>query len=260
MASGGFILAIHHPVRLAEQAANLDVLSGGRFVCGVVLGYFGGDFGPFGVRVQERAGRLTESIEIMRRLWTGERVTYRGRYYVLEDVFTRPRPLRPSGPPIWIAAKVDNAIRRAAALGDGWFLSADDTFESVHRKIGVYRDAARAGGKPAGEIVLMRDGFVADSAQAARRIAETPMLGLFEEYHAWKKDSPDADRYDSSFEGALPKLVLGSPQQCVDQVGRYRALGVDTLIFRCQYAGISHRDALRSIELFGRHVIPAFPS
>lgn len=257
MASGGFILPIHHPFRLAEQAANLDVLSNGRFVCGIVLGYFGGDFGPFGIRVQERAGRLSEGVEIMRKLWTGERVTHRGRYYALDDALIRPRPRTPGGPPIWIAAKVDAAIQRAAQLGDGWFLSADDTLESVERKIGVYRAAAKAAGKPAGEIVLMRDGFIADSAAEARRIAEQPMLGLFAEYHAWKKDSPDKDRYDSSFEGAIPKLIFGSPDEAVKQVQRYRDLGVDTLVFRCQYEGIAHRDSLRSIELFGRHVIPA---
>ena len=256
--TGGFIVALHDPYRLAEQTANLDRLSGGRFVCGVVLGYFAGDFDPLRVPLKERVGRFSEGLEIMRRLWTGERVTYRGRYYTLDDVFISPTPLQQSGPPIWVGAKVEAAIRRAAALGDGWFPSANDDLATLRSKIAIYREALRAGGKADGEIILMRDGFVAESLQEARRIAEQPMLGLFNEYHAWKAASPDSDRYDASFEGAIPKLLLGSPQQVVDQIGPYAEAGVTTILLRCTYPGLPQVEAMRCIERFGRDVIPLF--
>ena len=256
--TGGFIVALHDPYRLAEQTANLDRMSGGRFVCGVVLGYFAGDFDPLRVPVKERVGRFTEGIEIMRRLWTGDRVTYRGRHYALDDVFISPTPVQQPGPPIWVGAKVEAAIRRAATLGDGWFPSANDDLPTLRAKIEIYDDALRAAGKARSEIVLMRDGFVADSVEEARRVAEKPMLGLFNEYHGWKGASPDSDRYDVSFESAIPKLILGTPQQCVDQIGPYAEAGVTTLLLRCTYPGLPQREAMRCIERFGRDVIPHF--
>jgi len=258
IASGGFILAIHHPYRLAQQTAYIDVVSGGRFDFGVVLGYFGGDFDPYGIPVGERLSRFTEGLDVIRKLWTGAPVTHHGRHYRFDDAFIAPRPAQQPGPPVWIAAKVDAAIRRAAVLGDGWFPSANDGFAELERKLSVYREALAAAKKPLREVILLRDGFVADSTQAARAIAEQPMLGLFREYLGWKKDSPDADRYDASFEAALPKLVLGSPQEAIDQIARYQALGVTTLALRCQYPGLAHADTLRCLELIGTKVIPAF--
>ncbi len=258
VASGGLILPTYQPFRLAEQTAWLDVLSGGRLVLGVVLGYFAGDFAPFGIDRSERVGRLTESLEIIRRLWTGERVTFHGRHYDLDGDFISPPPRQRPGPPIWIGAKVPPAIRRAAALGDAWFPSADDGPEALRPKIAVYREALAAAGRARGEIVLLRDGFVADSLAAARAIVERPMLGKYAEYQAWKTASPDADRYDASFEAALPKLVIGSPAQCVDAIGRYAELGVDGIVLRLQYAGTSHADTMRAIERFARDVLPHF--
>jgi alkanesulfonate monooxygenase SsuD/methylene tetrahydromethanopterin reductase-like flavin-dependent oxidoreductase (luciferase family) len=258
VASGGLILPTYHPFRLAEQTAWLDVVSGGRLVLGVVLGYFAGDFAPFGIDRRDRVGRLTEGVEVIRRLWTGERVTFRGRHVTLDGDFISPPPLQKPGPPIWIGAKVEPAIRRAAALGDGWFPSADDGPDVLAGKIAIYREALAAAGKPRGEIVLLRDGFVADSLAAARAIVEGPMLGKYAEYRAWKSASPDADRYAESFEAALPKLVIGSPAQCVDAIGRYAELGVDAIVLRLQYAGTSHADTLRAIERFARDVLPRF--
>jgi len=256
--SGGFILPIHHPYRLAQQAASLDQASGGRLVFGVVLGYNQGDFAPFGVDSRERAGRLVESLQVIRRLWTGERVTHRGRFWTLEDVFIAPGPRRPSGPPVWIGAKVDTAIRRAAGLGDGWFASANDGLEALRRQVAVYREASAQAGKAPGEIVLLRDGLVADSAAAVRAALEGPLLAKYREYEGWKATSADADRYAPSYAEALPRLVAGSPAECVEQVGRYADLGVTTLVLRCQFPGMGHLDTMRGIERFGAHVMPRF--
>lgn len=258
IASGGFILAIHHPYRLAQQTAYIDVVSGGRFDFGVVLGYFGGDFDPYGIPVAERLTRFTEGLSVIRKLWRGEPVSHHGKHYRFDNAFIAPRPVQQPGPPVWIAAKVDAAIRRAAALGDGWFPSANDGLDDLKRKFGVYREALQEAKKPLREVILLRDGFVAASTQAARAIAEEPMLGLFREYFGWKKDSPDADRYDASFETAMPKLVFGSPQQAIDQIAQYQALGVTTLALRCQYPGLSHHDTMRCLELIGTKVMPAF--
>ena len=256
--SGGFILPIHHPYRLAQQSAALDHASAGRVVFGAVLGYNEGDFAPFGIRTEERVGRFAESLAIIRRLWTGERTTHRGRYWTLDDVFISPATLRPGGPPVWIGAKVDAAIRRAAALGDGWFASANDGVDALRKQLDVYREARAAAGKPAGDVVLMRDGFVADSAAAARAALEAPLLAKYREYAGWKSTSRDRDRYAPSYEEALPRLVAGSAAECVDRVGRYAGLGITTLVLRCQFPGLDHAATMRCIERFGMEVMPHF--
>lgn len=256
--SGGFILPIHHPYRLAQQSAALDQASAGRVVFGAVLGYNEGDFAPFGIRTGERVGRFVESLAIIRRLWTGEGTTHHGRYWSLDDVFIAPAAVRPSGPPVWIGAKVDAAIRRAAVLGDGWFASANDTVDALRKQVEVYREARACAGKPAGDIVLMRDGFVADSATAARAALEGPLLAKYREYDGWKSSSSDRDRYAPSYEDALPRLVAGSPAQCVEQVGRYAELGITTLVLRCQFPGLDHAATMRCLERFGMDVMPHF--
>ena len=128
---------IRHPVVLAYQWASLDVLSGGRTIMTACMG--GGDreaggefeteFSAIGIDPRTRAGRMEEGIEILRRLWTEEKVTYTGRYYQLEDVTMGPKPVQAS-PPIWIASNAnlftsrhevfDRQMRRAARLSDGW--------------------------------------------------------------------------------------------------------------------------------------------
>lgn len=256
--SGGFILPIHHPYRIAQQAAALDQASGGRLVLGVVLGYNRGDFAPFDVDPRERAGRLVEGLAVIRRLWTGQRVTHRGRFWTLEDVFIAPAPRSAAGPPVWIGAKVDAAIERAAVLGDGWFASANDGLAALRRQVAVYREASARAGKAPGEVVLLRDGFVADSAEAARAALEGPMLAKYREYDGWKSTSADGDRYAPSYAEALPRLIAGSPAECVEQVARYAELGVTTLVLRCQFPGMTHTETMRCLERFGTRVVPQF--
>ena len=147
-------------------------------------------------------------------------------------------------------------IAFAAALGDGWFASANDGIDALRRQVAVYQEAAAAEGRAPGEVALLRDGFVAESRAAARAVLEAPLLAKYREYDGWKSTSVDADRYAGSWEEALPRLVAGSPAECVERIGRYAELGVTTLVLRCQFPGLGHLATLRCIERFGTHVMP----
>jgi alkanesulfonate monooxygenase SsuD/methylene tetrahydromethanopterin reductase-like flavin-dependent oxidoreductase (luciferase family) len=105
-------------------------------------------------------------------------------------------------------------------------------------------------------VALLRDGFVAESRAAARAVLEAPLLAKYREYDGWKSTSVDTDRYAGSWEEALPRLVAGSPAECVERIGRYAELGVTTLVLRCQFPGLGHLATLRCIERFGTHVMP----
>jgi alkanesulfonate monooxygenase SsuD/methylene tetrahydromethanopterin reductase-like flavin-dependent oxidoreductase (luciferase family) len=145
--------ALRNPVLLAHALATLDVISKGRIILGVSVGpvrdYIQRQFAACGVPPQEKAGRLSECIEIMRRLWSETTVNYNGRYYKLSDVGILPHPAQKPGIPIWIAAdRNENGFKRVGRLGDGWVTLAPtlERFAAARHKIDQYaREYGRAG-------------------------------------------------------------------------------------------------------------------
>src|SRR5919108_2672818 len=117
--------ALRHPVVLANEAANLDILSNGRVILGLGIAAkhpaVEREFAACGVAFNRRLGLFEEGVELMRRLWTEPQVTFAGRHFQLQDVSPGLRPIQPSGIPLWLAGAVDKALRRIVRLGDGWF-------------------------------------------------------------------------------------------------------------------------------------------
>ena len=132
------IMALRNPVLLAHTLATLDVISSGRIIIVVGAGhqypYAAREFAACGVPYHERAGRLNESIQLIRRLWTESAFAYAGKYFQFEELGVEPKPIqRPL--PIWIAAgDNENALRRVARLGDGWFTVAHTAEQFVARR------------------------------------------------------------------------------------------------------------------------------
>jgi alkanesulfonate monooxygenase SsuD/methylene tetrahydromethanopterin reductase-like flavin-dependent oxidoreductase (luciferase family) len=111
------ILPFHHPLRLAEDWATLDVLSGGRMELGIGMGYAVHEFRGFGIDRAQRRSLTVEGIEVLRRAWSGERFTHRGKHWTFEDAQVFPRPVQPGGPPLWMAAMTEAGARRTGRLG-----------------------------------------------------------------------------------------------------------------------------------------------
>ncbi|MBI2560846.1 MAG: LLM class flavin-dependent oxidoreductase [candidate division NC10 bacterium] len=114
------LLPFHHPVRVAEDGAIVDVISGGRFELGVGVGYRAEEFQGFAVPIEQRAGRTEEGLEIVRRLWEGETVKFRGRYYEVPGVKLAPAPIQKPRPPLWVGGFTPKAAARAASYADGY--------------------------------------------------------------------------------------------------------------------------------------------
>jgi alkanesulfonate monooxygenase SsuD/methylene tetrahydromethanopterin reductase-like flavin-dependent oxidoreductase (luciferase family) len=113
-------LPLHHPLRVAEDAATLDALSGGRLELGVGLGGHAEGFHGFGVPPAERGARFAEGVELLRRAWSDGPLHFAGRHFSFAgEIEVWPKPLQRPGPPLWIAAAGDMGLRRAARLGDG---------------------------------------------------------------------------------------------------------------------------------------------
>jgi len=115
------LLPLYPPAIVAKQVADLDRATGGRVILGVgVGGEYPGEFRACEVPLSERGPRTDEAIGLLRRLWSAEEITHEGRFYRLDGVRIHPPPTRPGGPPIIVAGRQPAAMRRAAALGDGW--------------------------------------------------------------------------------------------------------------------------------------------
>ena len=124
ISSGLLPLPFYHPLRVAEDAASLDGLSGGRFELGVGLGSDPGALAHFGVEAEERIARFEEALDLILEAWRGGPIAFDGRFFPTENVEVHPRPIQAGGPPLWIGAEAPAAERRAAERGHGLLVRA----------------------------------------------------------------------------------------------------------------------------------------
>jgi len=260
----GFVglLPLHHPVELAEQLSTLDVICGGRLVLGAALGWRDFQLRAFEVSERQRLSRFLEVLAALKALWTQGRVTHEGHHFRIRDVPGAGVPQQRPYPKILVAANLDPGVVRAATIADGWLVSSRATLTTIVRQIGLYRDTLRATGQ-AGYISAWREMYVAaDRAEAVATI-RPHVEWLYRDRAALghNRALPEADRIDVPFEQVLEgRFIIGSPEECVAEVQKYRAAGVQELILRCQWPGLAAQDALAAIERFGREVLPQFPA
>src|SRR5437763_3067021 len=150
LGTGVILTPFHHPLRLAEDAATVDLISGGRLILGLGLAWREEEFRMFDVPIGERVARTEETIEVLRKAWTGQRFDHEGRVFRFEEVQITPRPAREGGSPIWLGGSADPAIRRAGRLADGYIRTrAGGGVEGMRQDAQVADDAARAAGRDA---------------------------------------------------------------------------------------------------------------
>jgi len=261
LGTGCLLLPLHQPVDLAEQTATLDVISGGRLIVGVGLGYRDAENEAFGQEPRQRLRRFLEGLEALERLWTGEPVTVVGRHVSLRGVRISMRPLQRPRPPLWIAANSDAGIRRAARLGDTWLLNPHTTLPTLERQLALFRAERQAAGRPpAGEVPLTRELYVAPDHGAALAEAAPLLSGKYEAYRRWEQDRalPEGETFAGGFADlARDRFVVGDPGAVRDELARYRQrLGVTTMIVRLQWPGLDQARVLRAIRLLGEQVVP----
>jgi probable F420-dependent oxidoreductase len=257
------LLPLYHPLAVAEEAAMVDVISGGRLILGVGAGYAPEEFAAFGVSIKERGRRMDEAVPLIHQLWSEENVTHNGRYYRVMNATVAPRPLQQPRPPIWFAGWVESAIRRAGRLGDAWLGGPSAKLDELVACAGLYREARKVAGKDpqAGPMALMRYVFVADTAQRARAIAGAAFIRSFEEtYFRWPHPVVKRPAGPLTIERLSDdRIILGDPAECISQMQRFQtALGLTHFIGRISAPGIPREAARASLDLFTREVMPAF--
>jgi alkanesulfonate monooxygenase SsuD/methylene tetrahydromethanopterin reductase-like flavin-dependent oxidoreductase (luciferase family) len=256
------LIALTNPVQLAEDLASLDVVSGGRLVVGVGLGYKDDEYRAFGIREDERVRRLVGNLDVVKQLWSGQPTSVDLGWCVLDRAVASVLPVQRPRPPIWMAAHVDAAVRRAGRLADAWFVSPHVTIETARRQLAELAAARRqAGLPPVAAVPLAKEVYCAESAPRAVELAGPYITGKYRSYARWGQDAiiPEDVSFTAEFgELARDRFVVGSPDDCIAQLRPLvRDLGVTHLMCRMTWPGMPVDVALLSVELFSRHVIPA---
>ena len=259
---GIVLLSLHKPLDIAEQMATLDVMSGGRLIFGAGLGYREVECKGFGTTQAERVRRFEENLEALVRLWTEDDVSMVGSHFALEGVNLSVKPVQKPRPPIWIGANADAAVRRAARLGDAWFINPHQRMDTIERQLDLYRKALDECGKDfPDELPMMREIFVATSRDEASRLARPYLEEKYKSYHAWGQDKamPQGDD-DLSLpfeELARDRFLLGSPDEVAEQIAGYnKRLGVNSFVLGLQWVGMPQSQVLDALHLFAEEVMP----
>jgi probable F420-dependent oxidoreductase len=256
------LLPLHHPVHLAEDAITLDLVSKGRLVIGVGIGYQPSDFRAFSVPMDERLARFEESFEILRLCWSGEQFSFRGKHFELEDVTVLPRPYQKGGPPLWIGASIPAAARRAGRIADGFVGTPSTGMANAMALANLYKEAALEAKRPV-HVIQMRDAWVANTRAEAEQVYGPHVMQAYKYY--WDNQLAEFRSLPAgtpfTLENLAPdRLVVGDPELCVREFHRWqKATGAEEFLLRFRHAhsgGPAHEKIMEAIKLFGEKVIP----
>lgn len=261
LGTGIAVLPLYHPIRMAEDCAVIDIVSKGRLILGVGMGYQEVDFAAYGLRVSDRVSLFEEGVEIIKRAWTEEKLYFVGKRYTLTKISVTPKPVQKPRPPIWIAGVGDEAMKRAGRIGDALLADSFQLPARLKRRVDLYRETAESRGNRA-QVVLFREGFVARTREEAIGEYETGLLSTHRYY--WRHGSYYQDvkqEEDLNLERiGLERLILGSPQDCIERIRMWNEeIGADYFLIRFKHpAGPPHARVMEALGLFGEEVIPKF--
>jgi len=264
---GSFILLLpyQHPVRAAEDVACIDIFSNGRFDFGIGQGYSYHEWNALCMDRSTRGERMREGIDIVKKLFTEERVTYEGKYTRIKDMTLSPRPVQDPYPPIWVGARGPKAIRNAAKLG--YHLMATLGPDPAP----LYRETLAAEGHDpdAFNVAQLRMVYVAPTREQAWDECEDHLWHLLTFYKDILAEAKDAAGDDAPLPAENARglrdsplaqdLFIGSPDDVGKQLEQFCTDYYCTdFIMDMQLPGLDPAKANRSMELFARELMPNF--
>jgi len=264
---GTFILLLpyQHPVRAAEDVANVDIISNGRFDFGVGQGYSYHEFNALCLDRGTRARRLYEALDIYKRLHTEERVSYQGEFTQIEELHLSPKPVQTPHPPIWIGARGPKGIRRAAQHGH--HLMA--TFGPDPAPL--YIETLKAEGRNPDDfkVAQLRMIYIADSEDQAWDECQDHLFHLLEFYQDILEGAKDAEGDDAPLPVTRPQdmrdsilkdvFMVGTADQVAEKIETfYRDFVCTDLVTYMQFPGMEVAKGTRSMERFAQEIMPAF--
>lgn len=266
LATAMLILPLFHPLHVAQQAAFLDIVSNGRLILGLAPGWTEDEFKVLGLQHRQRIGRFVEGLTLLRRLFTEDRVDFRGRHFTAEGLSLALRPVQTPRPPFWLGGSVEKAVARAAeiaepALGDTWVASSHLVDRVISKQSAVFRRRLEELGKPMpAEFPVLRNIVVAEDRRTALAEAGPFLAASYRVFGQWglftgpvgaKKEQLELEELIAG------RVILGSPEECAEAlIALQKESGFTRLVARVQWLGMDQRIVLRTIRLLGETVWP----
>jgi alkanesulfonate monooxygenase SsuD/methylene tetrahydromethanopterin reductase-like flavin-dependent oxidoreductase (luciferase family) len=266
------VLPFHDPVRLAEEAATVDLLSGGRLDVGVGRGFQWSEFNGFDLSLDESTARYDEALDVILKAWREpDRFTHEGRYWRYNDISVEPKPAQKPHPPVWVAAGSEESAKKAGRLGLRMQLSSGVSFDRIPVLIDAYKSALAENGysfSPS-HVLVSRVTHIEATREKAWEVA-TPYYDWFRKMVAIVTPAPDRA---TPFTVSKPKPNLTepigraegdpgfffcTPDDACKALEEIAAMGAGHVVFQGNWGGMPQEDVMRSIELIGREVVPHF--
>jgi alkanesulfonate monooxygenase SsuD/methylene tetrahydromethanopterin reductase-like flavin-dependent oxidoreductase (luciferase family) len=248
-----------HPVQLAEDIATVDAFCHGTLRVGIGLGWLPYELEAFGVERSGRVKRFEEMLTVLKGLLSGVPVSFHGSYYDYHDATIAAHSVQPLGPPLWIGASADAAIRRAARMGDAWLMSSHTPLIELQRQRRMYLAELAQLRMPAPErqpinrVVCIANDRRLALAQAAPLLAEKyrqrKAVGWYQEAADWT---------ENAIKDGQVHWIIGDPDDCVEQIRRVASMTNADLFNLIVPRASSHVRRMETIDLFAREVMPHF--
>ena len=246
------LMPFNHPVRLAEDLAVLDNISGGRVELGVGMGYAPHEFRGFGIPVRRRVSLMDEGIEVLKRCFRGERFSYQGRRFRFDDVLIRPGYVQSGGPPLWVAAMSEGGAERAARFGTHLLPQG-----SRRRTLDTWRGALTRAGRDPG---AHRVGIIRSTLVTEDRDADWPLVRAAEKYRMalYQRFFQESGEGFGDPAEAIPQTwVVGDVDHCVEELSRFvMDFGITDVVTMAVPPGLRAAQMAPSLERLFRDVVP----
>jgi len=273
-------LALGHPLRIAEEIATLDVLSGGRVEFGVGRGSNPKHFAGFGVPMAESRDRMLEALDYIRQAWTHEQFSFQGRFFQADDICLVPKPLQQPHPPIWIAANSADSFEFAGRAGYPILVAAHiNPFPKLRALLDIYQNARKQAGHPEmgqDDLTLLMPLYVAEDRAKVRRDVEpavsnfvhlsTSLLASASGKWTSEAERKNMDRLLERIRAVTYEMmndsmaIFDTPEACVERLKQVQQeFNPGRVISWFNFVGaIPHDRVMRSMELFSSKVLPHF--
>ena len=266
---------LHHPVRLAEDTATVDSISGGRLDVGFGRGTAGYEHSGLNVDREDSQGRFQESISVIQGLWTTSEYSHRGQYFQVEQATLVPPPVQKPHPPIYLAAtRTQATLEYVASTGHSLMVGVvQDTPDALDLCRRFVKLSQKAGHNvPMSRIPFFRYFYVADSEAQARKDSQDALNWTLDmsqwrrtftmgsevnhRLEDWRKTRSELPpSYDYLFQH---RAIIGTPDQCVAKIKDLQEQGIDYFGCNFSFGGLEHNKLLRSMKLFSQEVMPHF--
>ena len=266
---------LHHPVRLAEDTATVDSISGGRLDVGFGRGTAGYEYSGLNMDPEESQERFQESIGVIQGLWTTPDYSHHGRYYQVNQTTLVPPPVQKPHPPIYLAAtRTEATLEYVASTGHalmvGVVQDTPDALDLCRRFVELSRKAGH--NVPMSQIPFFRYFYVAETEAQARKDSQDALNWTLDmtqwrrtftvgsevnlrlqDWRDTRSELPPS--YDYPCE---PRAIIGTPEQCVAKIKELQQQGIEYFGCNFSFGGLEHKKLLRSMELFSKEVMPHF--